>query len=336
MIQGMQNTSGRLVIYFDPVDDVPRLLTIKGGKGAVLDTIETYSEENSASAAVLNRVAETTRRLFPADSYGLILWSHGMGWLPEKYSFPGARSLQYENRNVLRTKYFGEDRHQGDPTGANFIEIKDLAEALPGGFHFILFDACFMASVEVLYELRTKTDYLIASPAEIISNGFPYDRIMSLLWGEEGDLRQLCVHFFDYYNTHPDPDNEGWQSATVALIKAGELEPLMVTVREVMRGRADFQNPDVWRYPLSRPGELPDVFYDLKDFVNSVATDDQKAAFEKQLSRTVVYKAATPWFFWKPIPAEKYSGLSTYIPLNQWGAMNQKYNAFSWSQAIYH
>lgn len=55
ILKGMEQTAGRLVIYIDPRYDVPCLLTVKGGKGCRLDTLETYTEENSASPEVLAR-----------------------------------------------------------------------------------------------------------------------------------------------------------------------------------------------------------------------------------------------------------------------------------------
>ena len=48
ILKGMEQTAGRLVIYIDPRYDVPRLLTVKGGKGCRLDTLETYTEENKS------------------------------------------------------------------------------------------------------------------------------------------------------------------------------------------------------------------------------------------------------------------------------------------------
>ena len=45
--------------------------------------------------------------LYPADSYGLVLWSHGTAWLPSDY------------QNKL--KAFGQD-------GNNWMEIDDLAK----------------------------------------------------------------------------------------------------------------------------------------------------------------------------------------------------------------
>lgn len=334
MLEGMKNKAGRLVIYLDPAYDVPHLMTIKGGKNPVVDTLETYPEENSASVEVLSRVIGDTRRLFPSQSYGLILWSHGMGWLPESYKFNNYRSLKVERRTTLRTKYFGEDRRPGDASGTSYINIKQLSGAITGKFDFILFDACFMSSIEVLYELRERADHFIASPAEIISDGFPYEQICPYLWGDVEDMKKICISFFNYYNTHPDPTNAGWQSATVALVKSDELEGLMASARDALKGRTDFQGLNVWRYPLSYY-TLPNVFYDLGDYINAVADDSGKAAFRKQLEKAVIYKAATPKIFGHPIPADKYSGLSTYIPLSQWSNMNTTYFELEWPQHVY-
>ncbi|MEG2339423.1 MAG: clostripain-related cysteine peptidase [Odoribacter sp.] len=329
MLKGMEQIEGRLVIYIDPVDDVPCLLTIKGGRGCRLDTLRIYSEENSASPEVLARVIDETRDLYPASAYGLVLWSHGMGWLPSDYFFPGAYSMSVR-REMPRTKYFGEDQHTGGSSYAGKMKIGDLAAALPEGFQFILFDACFMSSIEVLYELKDKTDYIIASPTEIISDGFPYDKVVPLMWGGEEDLKQMCREFYNYYNTHPLGGN--YQSATIALVRTDGLKPLAGIVREVLSGKTNFV--PVWRYPLSRH-ELPNVFFDLGAYVHQMASKEQRAVFDQEMSRTLVYKAATVNLFGKPIPADYFSGISTYIPLSQWANMNQKYNVLSWQQAVY-
>lgn len=335
MLEGMKHTSGRLVIYFDPLNDVPRLFTIEGGRAARLDTLQVYEEENSASVEVLARVIEDTRRLYPHDSYGLILWSHGMGWLPGNWYFPRTWTSRARESSFLRTKYIGTDDHTGHTGQRNgYLEIGELLRAMPGGFDFILFDACFMSSVEVLYELRNKADYFIASPAEIISNGFPYEKIMSYLWGGEENYRQMCSTFFDFYNDHEDPYKVGWKSATVALVKSAELNGLMAVTRDILKGHTDFLDISAWSYPLSA-GSLPDVFFDLGDYIRQMATTEQYRIFEEQLDRTVVYKAATPEFFFQPIPPDKFSGLSTYIPLAKWEDMNRVYYNFEWPQLVY-
>ena len=37
---------------------------------------------------------------------------------------------------------------------------------------------------------------MIASPAEVISDGFPYEKIVPLFWGGEEAMKQICR---DYY-----------------------------------------------------------------------------------------------------------------------------------------
>lgn len=227
MLQGMKNVEGRLVIYLDPSNDVPRLMVIEGNSAPKLDTLVTYSEENSASPEVLRRTIQDVRNLYPSNSYGLILWSHGMGWLPEKYNFHRSYSAGLVRYTNLPTKYFGQDTHPGDGAMESFMETDELMAGISGHFNFIMFDACFMGAVEVLYGLRDYADYFIASPAEILANGFPYDKIVPWLWGDEEDLKRVCAEYFNYYNTYPDPNNAGWNSATVALVKSSELQHLV-------------------------------------------------------------------------------------------------------------
>ena len=63
----------------------------------------------------------------------------------------------------------------GGADGNRYMNISDLvtilsADAVPH-FDFVLFDACFMQSIEVAYALRNFTDYYIGSPTEIPGPG---------------------------------------------------------------------------------------------------------------------------------------------------------------------
>lgn len=324
MLQGMKNVEGRLVIYLDPSNDVPRLMVIEGNSAPKLDTLVTYSEENSASPEVLRRTIQDVRNLYPSNSYGLILWSHGMGWLPEKYNFHRSYSAGLVRYTNLPTKYFGQDTHPGDGAMESFMETDELMAGISGHFNFIMFDACFMGAVEVLYGLRDYADYFIASPAEILANGFPYDKIVPWLWGDEEDLKRVCAEYFNYYNTYPDPNNAGWNSATVALVKSSELQHLVELTSNIVGENKCVASTDVWRYPLSK-SSLPNVFYDLGDYINTYGDESQQSAYKQQLEKTVVFKAATPTFFGQTIPTDKFSGLSVYIPQTRWDDMNQIY-----------
>ena len=334
MLQGMKNVEGRLIIYLDPSNDVPRLMVIEGNSAPKLDTLVTYSEENSASPEVLRRTIQDVRNLYPSNSYGLILWSHGMGWLPEKYNFHRSYSAGLVRYTNLPTKYFGQDTNPGDGAMESFMETDELMASISGYFNFIMFDACFMGAVEVLYGLRDYADYFIASPAEILANGFPYDKIVPWLWGDEEDLKRVCAEYFNYYNTYPDPNDAGWNSATVALVKSSELQHLVELTSNIVGENKCVASTDVWRYPLSK-SSLPNVFYDLGDYINTYGDESQQSAYKQQLEKTVVFKAATPTFLGQTIPTDKFSGLSVYIPQTRWDDMNQIYYQLEWARTVY-
>ena len=194
-----------------------------------------------------------------------------------------------------------------------------------------MFDACFMASVEVLYELRDKADYFIASPAEIITDGFPYEAAAPYFWGGEEDLKQVCREYYNYYANHPYGGS--WQSGTLSLVKASELGALAQAAHQAVGSVGESGVGSVWRYPLI--ATMPDVFYDLGDYVSVMGSGDGKAAFEEQLARTVVYKVATRTFNGKEIPSDRYSGLSCYIPQSRWQDMNDFYSTLEWAQTVY-
>ena len=334
LCKGMKGVAGRVVIYFDPAGSAPCLMTIRGGDNPVIDTVAFYEEEDSADPAVLQRVIGEMKLRYPSDSYGLILWSHGTGWFPEGYSFPGTISSRRADAPYIPTKYFGQDDIPGDGTGRSYMEIADLAAALTGHFDFIMFDACFMASVEVLYELRDKADYFIASPAEIISDGFPYEAAAPYFWGGEEDLKQVCREYYNYYANHPNVVyGEEWQSGMLALVKASELGALAQAAHQAVGAVGESGVGSVWRYPLI--ATMPDVFYDLGDYVSVMGSGDGKAAFEEQLARTVVYKVATRTFNGEEIPSGRYSGLSCYIPQSRWQDMNDFYSTLEWAQTVY-
>lgn len=330
--RGMRGVGERVLVYVDRMYDVPRMLEIRGGETPLIDTLKTYPEENSASPETLRRVLDEMRTSYPSGSYGLILWSHGMGWLPENYSFPSRQMRRMEWDLGIPTKWFGQDLRRGENGGNEHMEIDCLAEGLAGHFDFILFDACFMSSIEVLYELRDKADYFIVSPAEIVADGFPYDKIMPYLYGGEDDLKRVCREYFEYYN-NLNSSFYGANSGTIALVKSEELDALAEIVGESI-GRGEDISSSVWRYPLSN-SSLPDVFYDLGDYIRVIGTDEQQARFQEQLERTVISKWATSEFFGKPVPYDRFSGLSVYIPQPRWQSMNEIYSHLSWYRTVY-
>ncbi|MDE5612071.1 MAG: hypothetical protein K2I90_08655 [Odoribacter sp.] len=336
MLKGMDESAGRVVVYMDSRKDVPVLMTMekRGGEWG-LDTLERYGEENAASPDVLRRVVDRVRKLYPASSYGLILGSHGTGWIPGNVRFPGLRMARLKAANAPLTRLFGEDANRGNGADADTgMEVEDLVRAIPEGFHFILFDACLMANVEMAYALRNKAEYIIASPTEILVDGFPYQKIMPLLWGDESELRRACREFRDYYEHHSY--GGAWRSGTISLIRTEFLNDLAWQVKTVLDGKAEMvagMTPsDVWRYPLIDYNQ--DVFFDLGEFVRRLASESEYKRFETVLEQAV-YRLATTRFNDVDFPTDRFSGLSVYIPLSRWSSANEKYSDLEWYEYVY-
>jgi hypothetical protein len=60
---------------------------------------------------------------------------------------------------------------------------------------FIVFDAYFIGSLEMCYELKDKTDYIVALLAEVLVSGLVYSTMMQHLFEPNvgGCLKIVCL-----------------------------------------------------------------------------------------------------------------------------------------------
>jgi hypothetical protein len=299
MKQGFSQKGTNLIVFADLLNENPYLLEINQEKETV---IKFYSELNSADPEIMKQILQEVIERYPAQEYGLILWSHGTSWMPAG--------------NRLRS--FGKD-------SGKEINIPDLADALPVKFDFILMDACLMGAVEVAYELKDKTDFIIASSTETIYTGFPYDQIIPELLASQINLKAVAQHYFDYYNSLQG----AYRSATISVIETQYLPELANQLKRL------FNENEINRMSINRSSvQRLDVYeeqytFDLLDFVNTLFPTAEKEAFVNQLNRTVIYKAHTPMFL-SDYEIKTYSGLSCYIPVFERNDLNEYYYTLQW------
>jgi len=273
---------------------------------------------NSADTDNLKRVLDDVEYFYPSERRGLILWSHGTGWLP-----PGYYANPKEGRSV--SKSFAQE------VGCE-MDIRDLADVLTRHYEFILFDSCLMATVEVAYQLREKTDYLIASCAEILVDGFPYSAIgQDFFYDHTGKgpaaLQDICKQYYDYYNAQTGAN----RTATVSLIDCSKLDELAAVSRKIFAAhKADM--------PLVNPSAVQHYytgnkhwFYDLTDYVKQFATESELSEFKAAMDRCVLSKYATEWIL-GVVQVRTHSGLSTYIPIENATYLNSYYKTLDWTQ----
>lgn len=328
MTAGMRgNNSGNLLIYYSPPNSSPTLRKINAD--GTESVIKTYSRESSPSAGRIRQVIEEIKESYPADSYGLILSSHGMGWYPAKGSY-GARARAQREQIVLENPHLQITRHFGV---GNKIDIPDLANALPANrfFEFILFDACFMANAETLYDLRYAANYIIGSQTEIMGSGFPYQRVTPLLF-QDDKLKEVCYEFYQYYlNT-----NSTEKSGAISLIKTSELEKLADCVSPLLIGSTPTQMDAITGVQVC-DRSTPALFYDLKHFLSlwDGASIDY-FLFDQQLRKTVLYEAHTPTIYsiyGGTFNASNLNGISCYIPYSG-RADNTAYYQTNWAKHL--
>jgi hypothetical protein len=299
-----KNTDGNLLIYAD-AGDCPALIHIynDASKGNVADTIEIYPAENSANPATLTRVLNRVKAYRPASSYGLVVLSHATGWLPAEMSFPtpGLRSVVLD---------------KGDNESGNYMELSDFAEAIPYKLDFIVFDACFMGSIEVAYELKDKTDYIVASPAEVLAPGFVYSDMMRHLFAREANLNSVARDFYEYY----DSQSGVFRSATVSVVRTAGLEALVKFCHSALD--TDIDAIQCFGFGTQK------IYFDLGDYIQQAAPE-RYAEFQAALDQCVVYKACTPSYYSSGTHTTQviraFSGLSVYIPQKIYLEANRLY-----------
>lgn len=152
--------------------------------------VKTYTEFNAGDPESVHTLFAELADEAPALSYGLIIGCHGKAWVPASAGTlargalrpsDGAKEYWQPAPGAYPTRSFGDSGYEMDIT-----ELADALAALPYRFDFLLFDDCFMANIETLYDLRASVDHVIASPCEIMADGFPYDRIIPQMFTDEG------------------------------------------------------------------------------------------------------------------------------------------------------
>ena len=95
------------------------------------------------------------------------------------------------------------------------------------GFHS--FEGCYMGSVEVAYELKDKTEAIIASPTEIVSPGMTevYPSALSYLYQPTPQLERFAQSYFDAWNSKTGD----YRSATISVVQTEYLEELALLAR---------------------------------------------------------------------------------------------------------
>ncbi len=347
---------------YSPVKSYLRRIYKTSKGNMVSDTLKVFGGETiAASPATMRNVLALVKEEFPAKGYGMVLSSHGSGWLPTGYYASPSRFENDHKDETTSSQTFAAqsalpsrlsvpegDIKDKDPfygkvrsIGQDFIKgsyyghemsVGELADAIPYHLDYILFDMCFTAGVEVVYGLKDKADYLGLSPAEVLGDGmFDYTKLTSfLLKNDEPDFEGLFKDSFDMY----DKQSGAYRSSTVNVIRTDGIDRLAsVCKRLINEHRAAIDNApanDIQGY--FRIGRH--YFYDLADiFAKCGASDAEMAEFNDAIDRCVIYKNATQHFL-GTFDITTYSGFSMYLPCAGTQLLDTYYKNEAWNEAV--
>ena len=312
------------VLYLDDRLHHPTIyeLSAKGG----MKLCRQYADELSTtdSLVMLNALRDI-QRYFPAQHYGLTLWSHATGWAPE--------------RNSARQKTFGKDQTPGSTTTQKMeMEIpvlRDVLAQMPK-FDYIFFDACFMQGIEVAYELRNVTDWIVGSPAEIPGPGAPYQRLIQALCN--GDAKGIAE---GYAGGYPGKYN-GYYYPGVLLscIDCSKLENLAKLTGQYIKPFYMERNEPLTEgfqsYCDITIGKFTYQF-DMRTTMCRLLTAEDYQTWMTAFDQAVPYRyfpEDRQWFaqhcrygiIWD---TECYGGVSMFVPM-------EKYDAYGWNDDFRH
>lgn len=289
---GFSPAKGRaLLVFAKTTAENSYLLKIKHSDAnrVVSDTLKTYKNRNSSDPSFLQTVIADSRQLYPANSYGLVLWSHATSWAPPANA-------------KISTKSFGYDDEEE-------MDIKDLNRILPDDFEYLMFDACSMASTEVCFELKNKAKYILASPAEVLSTSFPYDEISDDLFeGLEG-LNQVALKFINFYKSQQGLS----ASATISLVDTRLMDSIAHEAEVLLSAKLapePFNREKIQLLDFEAGAGVQ--AYDFVSFLKNNYLPGEYESLKREIEKAVIFKGTTNSFLGAPI--KEFCGLSVYLP----------------------
>ena len=322
----------RIMVFMATSEREAVLFELKKQNGRCLtDTLRRYSDRPFTSRQWLTSLFSEVMTLAPASRYGMVVGCHGLAWVPVQGQRNARKRLGSQERIDEEDNLYKEERidKEGEPNdlmhfevqgpvttrfiGGTYpetqIETTDLADAMAdAGLHteYILFDACYMSSVEVAYELKDVTHYLIASPTEVLSYGFPYIIMGKHLLGTP-NYKGIVDSFISFYSSYNLP------YGTVAVTDCTQLDALAAIAQQINAAAAEQLVPNGVQI---MDGYSPTLFYDLGHLMSlKDAGTVLTAAFAEQLDKAVPYKGHTGQYFTTlkdaPVDIKHYSGLNT-------------------------
>ena len=313
---------GRIVLFRTTPTGQPYLAEINEKSGE-FEVIKEYDDNTSClEPSRMNEIISDAIRLAPADEYGLILWSHGTGWINESDS---RATANHTDVSAARPYSFGVDSYGPSSTTIR-MSVPSLAKALENfKFRFIYFDCCFMATVETVYELRDLADYIIASPTELPVEGMPYTTNIPEMMKPSLNLKQIAANTLAYYLS----GEASLPYCTITLVNTEYLDRLAAATKAIMQTGA-VNSLTYSPLPYYR-NSVPSYLWDMHDFINNLDVDQALLSeWNQAFDKAVEYYGHTDISYYVPMTGTHGLGAFYYSPATEYLIDRYDYPSLAW------
>lgn len=336
---GNYGKKNRMVIYVDDLEK-PRVYVLDKKNEATsysdLIPVMTYdSDVNSASAEELGSFIEYVQANYPSSSYGLVLWSHGTGWIPSFFS---------GDQKIARRAFGIDNGGNRYSDNGNQMEIADLARVLEekGGVDYVLFDACFMQSIEIAVEMANATKSIIASPAEIPSPGANYTTLVDALFATGECADSICQK---YYQEYSKPYSD--YGIVISRVNTSALPVFVDYMRTVLYDKQEvLSTMDISGllnyFRFDSRYLYPDIC-DMQGVMKSLLSDEEYALWLEEVAKVVLCYSTDTWYSMNGgdrfVIKNQCSGLSMFLPLHKYdnytNTFNKDFLKTKWAKTVW-
>ncbi|MHA2405585.1 MAG: clostripain-related cysteine peptidase [Candidatus Hermodarchaeia archaeon] len=215
------------------------------------------SEPNMGSANTLRDFINFSQAYAPAEHYLLIIWDHGAG----------AFGLCSDDTSSDRLTIAELNQALSDPT----VQHLDI----------VAFDACLMGQLEVAYEIRSTTDYVVFSEQSVPLTGFPYeDILLNLTTFAESSPGAVASSLVYYYVTAYDFGGRYYDMVNsdicLSAVKTSKLDAVALNLNQLAEALlVNVATPEIyetitWSRCFAQGFDWAD-FIDLRSFAESLA-----------------------------------------------------------------
>ncbi|MBC8137600.1 MAG: hypothetical protein H8F28_17090 [Fibrella sp.] len=175
--------------------------------------ISTRADIDMGSKETLQEFIQWGVKTFPAERYAIVLWNHGAGWRSRSAKSPVTRGFSYDDEKE---------------THIDTIEIPEAIRLDSGRkWDLVAWDSSLMQMMEVAYEIKDQTNWIVGSEESPPGRGYPYDRwVDKLIANPDADGRfvgeAICDAMIAGYGIN--------SNITESLLDASKIAPLASAV----------------------------------------------------------------------------------------------------------